>query len=175
MSEIYAVEPTVKDWIEGWIKRVDTNEDGRISYYEFLYIVIQLKELKLDVVSDQDLEETKTNVQRGMDVEKLPLSYVGAANWLAKLYILKQKQKRQNTVTVEETLELPGITIELTTPQEKDEEEEEEEETGSFEDPWSEERNERRNSKVDSLPDLNPLAHLRKDTYSERYVLSYTY
>ena len=68
MSEIYAVEPTVKDWIESWVKRVDTNEDGRISYYEFLYIVIQLKELKLEVVTDQDLEDTKTNMQKSLDI-----------------------------------------------------------------------------------------------------------
>lgn len=162
MSEIDAVEPTVKIWIEDWVKRVDTNDDGRISYYEFLYIVLQLKELKMGAVTDQDLEDTKTNVQRGIDVEKLPLNYVGAGNWLAKIYILKQKQKKQkNTQSL--TLDLPTITIELTTPEDSNTSSSN---NSSFEDPWSEERKQR--EAEEPIEEVDPLAHLRKDTYSEK-------
>jgi hypothetical protein len=142
-NDIDTVPHDVREFIVSIVKRVDTNEDGKLSYYEFLYVITQMKFNNMATISDQDIHSTKTGILLGLDVERLPLSCGVCVDWLARLYNLK------NQPTISITIE------EGKTPT-----------TTEYEDPWIEARK-RMDTSADEQDEPDPLAHLRKDTYSE--------
>jgi hypothetical protein len=126
LTDLDRVPEAVRNHIISCIQRVDLLKEGKITYYQFLYVITEMRGFKnMNFISDQDIHNTKTCAQLGLDVEKIPLDVKFAANWVARIYLLRNEAQSDESFTS----------------------------SGEFDDPWTEERRSALSSNSSDEPD----------------------
>lgn len=76
----------VREKLQQVIETVDDDEDGYISYLEFLDVITEMKS-EIQAPSDQDIQTCKPPPELGLDAERKLMSTQYVMEWIARIYL----------------------------------------------------------------------------------------
>jgi hypothetical protein len=101
---IQHVPANVQQKIREAIQLIDVDQDGIVTYLEFMYILTELKDYIK--ITEKHIHDTKPNIK---DVEFGSISTTEAENWSARIYLKCVDEKELDQISDSTTTEEPDV------------------------------------------------------------------